>query len=237
MLVKEELAKLRGGDREALEALFKNYSHEIYREALIKNNGNQKAAAKAVLDTFYNINAIAKDGNAQEIETAAAVLKRVEQEKKIEGLCLDAVWRSLNDRVSANEPSDTVIVNNEAWINGKKMETVAHHAATMNEAYQYQQTEQLNHEIPQPMLTQDEEGKNNVLLEDYPDDVIEGLEMETKRKKMSKQNIVMLVIIIVLVLFLVWSLLGIVLAMNQATDDVDYLGFNWFITTIKNLIT
>ncbi len=235
MLVKEELTKLRGGDEAALETLFKDYSHQIYREALIKNNGNQKAAAKAVLDTFYNINAIAKNGSAEDNEAVVSVLNRAQQEQKIEDLCLNTVWRSLSGMISSEEQNDTAISDSNTWINGRKMETVSEHVATVHEASQSSAETTVLNNAANGQAADPQEEVSRLLLQDYPDDVIEGVEMEAKRKKMSKWNIVMLVIICILILFLVWSLLGIILAITPSTSHIN-IGFGPFINGIRRLI-
>lgn len=228
MLVKEELAKLRDGDNSALERLFKEYSRPIYREALMKNGGNQKAAAKAVLEAFYNINAIAKKGTPQDSEIAVSVLARAQKEEKIEEICLNAVLKSLMETINASEKNDTAIADSGAWVNGKKMETVAQHVAQVNAE---QSATVDGHEVVNDATGNEE----NLLIQDYPDDVLEGVEMEAKRKKTSKQNIIMLVVIIILMLFLAWSLIGIILAVNPSTSHID-IGFGAFINMIRKLI-
>lgn len=237
MLINDVLAKMREGDVSALKTLFDKYGRQIYREALVSCKGDHKAAAKKVLDVFNAMNNIAKREQEAGDQKIAAVLSKAEQAEKIENACLNAVWSSLSNSFDENVKTqramaNSAIANQSAWINGKKMETVSEHVAQVRVDEEQREKERLEN----PDGENDFENKipSDLLLQAYPDDVIEGSEMEAKRKKVSKRSVLMLVVIVILIIFLLWSILGIILAVTPSTAHID-IGFGGFINGIKRL--
>ncbi|MBQ9833156.1 MAG: hypothetical protein IJO48_05420 [Clostridia bacterium] len=233
----DELQKLRDGGNEAFKNLYKKYSSSIYREALIAYDGDKKRAAKKVWDTFYRLWELVK--NDADDQAVFGVFTHAESAKNIEEACMNTVWRSLSGVMdhadSRKSESSSVAVSNAndgiLWTEGIKLESVAEHSA--HQTVQNVQTDQ------EQMQTDDNEppfeDENNLLLQEYPDDVLEGSEMENKRREINKKSILALIVIIILTLFLLWSVIGIVLGLSPSTQHIN-IGFWPFINAIRKVL-